>query len=100
MIRSAVRAGYGRIVVWAPRHQRKGTADRRLRRLAREFRHVITVAEDESQWRAAMETLAASDAVTAIGPGTIVKPTGILGDLISWEDGIYGTSKSVFAGGA
>jgi hypothetical protein len=29
-----------------------------------------------------------------------VKRTGILGDLISWEDGVYGTSKSVFAGGA
>jgi hypothetical protein len=29
-----------------------------------------------------------------------VKRTGILGDLISWEDGVYGTSKSVFSGGA
>ena len=29
-----------------------------------------------------------------------LKRTGILGDLISWEDGVYGTSKSVFAGGA
>jgi hypothetical protein len=28
------------------------------------------------------------------------KRTGILGDLVSWEDGVYGTSKSVFAGGA
>ena len=26
--------------------------------------------------------------------------TGFLGDLISWEDGVYGTSKSVFPGGA
>jgi transposase len=26
--------------------------------------------------------------------------TGFLGDLISWEDGVYGTSESVFAGGA
>ena len=31
---------------------------------------------------------------------TTLKRTGILGDLISWEDGVYGTSKSVFAGGA
>jgi hypothetical protein len=29
-----------------------------------------------------------------------VKRTGILGDLISWEDGVYGTSTSVFGGGA
>ena len=29
-----------------------------------------------------------------------MKRTGILGDLISWEDEVYGTSKSVFAGGA
>ena len=26
--------------------------------------------------------------------------TGFLGDLISWEDGVYGTFKSVFSGGA
>ena len=26
--------------------------------------------------------------------------TGFLGDLITWEDGVYGTSKSVFSGGA
>ena len=32
--------------------------------------------------------------------GGTVKRTGILGDLISWEDGVYGTSKSVFTGGA
>ena len=29
-----------------------------------------------------------------------VNRTGFLGDLISWEDGVYGTSKSVFPGGA
>ena len=26
--------------------------------------------------------------------------TGFLGDLIAWEDGVYGTSKSVFSGSA
>lgn len=31
---------------------------------------------------------------------TIMKRTGFLGDLISWEDGVYGTSESVFSGGA
>ncbi len=29
-----------------------------------------------------------------------LKRTGFLGDLISWEDGVYGTSESVFTGGA
>ena len=29
-----------------------------------------------------------------------VNRTGFLGDLIAWEDGVYGTSKSVFSGGA
>ena len=33
--------------------------------------------------------------------GTIeMNRTGFLGDLIAWEDGVYGTSKSVFSGGA
>src|SRR5688572_23016750 len=31
---------------------------------------------------------------------SFLKRTGFLGDLISWEDGVYGTSESVFAGGA
>ena len=30
----------------------------------------------------------------------VMNRTGFLGDLISWEDGVYGTSKSVFPGGA
>ena len=30
----------------------------------------------------------------------VLNRTGFLGDLISWEDGVYGTFKSVFSGGA
>ena len=30
----------------------------------------------------------------------VLNRTGFLGDLIAWEDGVYGTSKSVFSGGA
>ena len=30
----------------------------------------------------------------------ILNRTGFLGDLIAWEDGVYGTSKSVFSGSA
>ena len=29
----------------------------------------------------------------------LVKRTGFLGDLISWEDGVYLTSESIFLGG-
>ena len=36
----------------------------------------------------------------ALGADTGVNRTGFLGDLIAWEDGVYGTSKSVFSGGA
>ena len=36
-------------------------------------------------------------AETSMGP---LNRTGFLGDLISWEDGVYGTFKSVFSGGA
>lgn len=38
--------------------------------------------------------------VTQRVPRIAMKRTGFLGDLISWEDGVYGTSESVFAGGA
>ena len=31
---------------------------------------------------------------------SVVKRTGFSRDLISWEDGVYGTSESVFTGGA
>lgn len=47
-----------------------------------------------SQW-AAIQSIAGK-----LGCSAEVKRTGFLGDLISWEDGVYGTSKSVFAGGA
>ena len=39
------------------------------------------------------------DPDTGIGT-TLLNRTGFLGDLIAWEDGVYGTSKSVFSGGA
>ena len=34
------------------------------------------------------------------GTPLLVNRTGFLGDLIAWEDGVYGTSKSVFSGSA
>ena len=76
VLRPAVRAGYERIIVWAPR-ERRGTRspERRLRRLAREFGHVVTLIEDEVQWRTALEGIPRDEAVTAIGAGTVVSTT-------------------------
>ena len=76
VLRPAVRAGYERIIVWAPR-ERRGTRspDRRLKRLTREFGHVVTLIEGEAQWRAALESVAQDEALTAIGAGTVVSTT-------------------------
>ena len=74
VLRSAVRAGYGRVVVWAPRDQRQDRPDRRLQKLSREFRHLVAVAENETQWRAEIGTIPPGGGVTAIGPGAIVSP--------------------------
>ena len=41
-----------------------------------------------------------ADLRKAIESNQLVNRTGFLGDLISWEDGVYGTSESVFSGGA
>jgi hypothetical protein len=44
------------------------------------------------------------EVVTVVAPPELflvdLKRPGFLGDLISWEDGVYRTSESVFAGGA
>lgn len=80
VLRPAVRAGYGRIIVWAPRDARRNAVpDRRLRRLAREFRHVITVVDDHAQWREAIAAIPPTEGVTVIGAGTIVS-TALLAD--------------------
>ena len=41
-----------------------------------------------------------NDNQPASGATITMNRTGNVGDLISWEDGVYGTSKSVFPGGA
>ena len=38
--------------------------------------------------------------MTPVAGRCFLNRTGFLGDLIAWEDGVYGTSKSVFSGGA
>jgi phosphatidylglycerophosphate synthase len=78
VLRPAHRAGYSRILVWLPDGACSGAPDSRLRRLARTIGG-ITVVRNEQQWRDALADLAPTDAVTAIGAGTIVS-TGLFED--------------------
>ena len=45
-----------------------------------------------------LEAGSVEDGLTLFTSG--LNRTGFLGDLIAWEDGVYGTSKSVFSGSA
>ena len=81
VLRAAKRAGYTRIIVWAPNSS--GCADVHgpsrmvtagLQRLARSIDANIRVVCTESDWRTAIAHLQASDPVTTIGAGTVVSP--------------------------
>jgi phosphatidylglycerophosphate synthase len=72
VLRPAARAGYTHVLVWSPNASRDVEA--RLRSLVPELDGRMTVARTEAQWRAALEPLAASDGVTAVGAGTVVAP--------------------------
>ena len=72
VIRAAVRAGYSRVVVWAPESARQGPFARLLGRLAREMGSRIVVATVPREWGAAMASINSADAVTIVGAGTVV----------------------------
>jgi len=64
-----------------------------------QYRYLMRASRGDEEARSEIQkSLNGIQPLLADIPG--VKRTGILGDLISWEDGVYGTSKSVFAGGA
>ena len=79
VLRPARRAGYSRILVWLPDGACSGAPASGLCRLARTIGSGIIVARNEQQWRDALAGLAPTDAVTAIGAGTVVS-TGLLED--------------------
>jgi phosphatidylglycerophosphate synthase len=73
VLRAATRAGYTRIIVWAP--AAGGSADvTGLHRVASSIGANIRVTATEAEWQAAMALLHASDPVTTIGAGTVVSP--------------------------
>lgn len=77
VIRPALRAGYARVVVWLPHGDRQAECNRRLDRLLRRAPGVVVVRTNE-EWRTTLADLSADDAVTAIGPGTVVSPALLL----------------------
>jgi phosphatidylglycerophosphate synthase len=81
VLRAAARAGYTRIIVWAPdtgdcaqANAPSTTLRASLHRLAPSIAADIRVAVTESEWQRAIAHLQASDALTAIGAGTVVSP--------------------------
>jgi phosphatidylglycerophosphate synthase len=81
VLRAARRAGYTRIIVWAPNtsscadaHGPSTVLRTGLHRLARSIDANIRVAVTESDWWTAIAHLQGSDLVTTIGAGTVVSP--------------------------
>jgi phosphatidylglycerophosphate synthase len=74
VVRSALRAGYSRIVVWAPDTDSPTRLTRRLRRLALEIGSRVHVATVPREWESVMGSLDPADAVTIVGAGTVVSP--------------------------
>jgi hypothetical protein len=75
VLRSALRAGYRRIIVWAPEmRERPAAGERRIRKLARAIGGNIIVAITEHEWESAIAPLVPSEPVTAIGAGTVASP--------------------------
>jgi phosphatidylglycerophosphate synthase len=80
ILRSAMRAGYARVVVWCgatdPRE------DRPVETTARQFPGRVTLARTPLEWSNALALLDPGTTVTAIGPGTLVSPA-LLADAAS-----------------
>jgi uncharacterized protein (TIRG00374 family) len=68
VLRSAIRAGYGKVIVLA------GREHARFRRAARAVSSDILIASSAGEWTRALGTIPEGVAVTAIGAGTIVSP--------------------------
>jgi phosphatidylglycerophosphate synthase len=74
VVRAAIRAGYSRVVIWAPQSVHQTALARLLRRLAHEMGGV-TVATAPREWDAAMASIHPADSVTIVGAGTVISPS-------------------------
>jgi phosphatidylglycerophosphate synthase len=74
VMRAAVRAGYSRVIVWAPESSGQPPLTRRLRRLALQIGSRVHVATVQREWESAMGSLDPADDVTIVGAGTVVSP--------------------------
>jgi phosphatidylglycerophosphate synthase len=72
VVRPAVRAGYSRILVWAPETAARTQLTRRLSGLAREMGVRIDVATVEGEWLAAIASMPPARSLSIIGAGTVV----------------------------
>ena len=73
VLRASLKAGYTRIVAWAPSSREcRSSETRRLRKIVRDLGGRVTVATNEDEWQAAVRALDASEPVSVVGPGTIV----------------------------
>ena len=81
VVRSALRAGYGRVIVWAPSTRAGGARSGQapstegvlFDRLARQLPGVTVIRTPEA-WREAIGKLDPAQSVTLVGAGTIVSP--------------------------
>jgi phosphatidylglycerophosphate synthase len=72
VLRAATKAGYARIIVWAPGSRTCASATAsRLRRVVRELGGHVSLTTTDDEWREAVRSVDQSAAATVIGAGTI-----------------------------
>jgi phosphatidylglycerophosphate synthase len=74
VIRAAIRAGYSRVIVWAPESSGEPRLTQPLRKLAVAIGSRVHVATVQREWASAIGSLDPADAVTVVGAGTVVSP--------------------------
>ena len=89
-IRSAFRAGYGRVYVFAA-----GEIAAAVRRVARDVTGQIAIASTAGEWQRLVAALPENEAVTAMGGGTVVSPA-LLADAAALK--VRGEARDVAAG--
>ena len=96
IVRSALRAGYSRLIV-SPQGVlppfTPSAEDRRFERFVRQFGSRVTLARTDEEWRAAIGSIDPLAPVAAVGAGTLVSP-GLLQDAAARSYPTPATSAS------